>query len=646
MMLFPPQCRPFHPHLALPQLKAWMAALGHECKVADLNVRFYRYALSPEAQELTAANLASVVAIDRRKRLTGGKAVLFARRALALVRAGYVRENTPRAIEIFKSSEFYDLGKHAWACKVIEEALEFFSSAYGHTDFGFSRLRMKYGTASPGDILSAAKDRAENPFAGPLAAWADEEVGAFRPDAVCVTIPLDEQLIPAVTLARHLRRTWNGLLIAGGSMVTRLRRELEREGPLTGLFDHYVPFEGAPALSRLASLVGSPPAPEKVVEALAAVPDFDDLDLDAYFLPERMLPYMISTGCGYGKCAYCGHYRTYSKYSPGNPEGAALQLKTLSEKYRARRFYFVDEALEPAVGDRFASSAAAIGLDVRWMVFGRLHKGWNAGFIERMAKAGCRRLIFGLDGSTPRVQALMNKHTDLELASRILSRCDEHGIAVQVNFIVGFPGEREEEARKSLDYVKNNRQCLSGVGSNAAFTAFDLVKGAAWEKMDITPVVEPSKPFALYYAYHGAGSMGMDKAALAAQECQTEADAMLAASWRSPLLREFAFLYRCRHTSARGAAFTPFHTASAAPLCWFNHNIAELAGAIEKSRKGLKAVPQEYISHWWRIANECSIESVKTDNLYGYRPDPSFFSNVFELPVREVVVWPGVIDSG
>ena len=71
------------------------------------------------------------------------------------------------------------------------------------------------------------------------------------------------------------------------------------------------------------------------------------------------------------------------------------------------------------------------------MVFGRLHKHWTPDVARRFAEAGCRRLIFGLDSGSARIQKAMGKNTDLDHAAQVLGWCADAGIAIQINLIVG-----------------------------------------------------------------------------------------------------------------------------------------------------------------------------------------------------------------
>lgn len=637
LLFFPPQCRPFHAHLSLAVLKAEARRRGHECRVVDLNLRFYRHVLARATLLPIVERVAREVGeLDARPRLAGPDAVRLARLASALIRSQYVLDHVDAARTVLKSEEFYDYGRLQWAVRVLEDALELFSAAYGYTDIGLSQLRTRYATGSSADLWQGSGDPDENPFAGLLAGWAHEEIAAFRPDVIGISIGLDEQMLPSFTLARELRDSWPGTLVAGGSMVTRLRDELPRSERFGHLFDHYLPYESETALGDILDrMEGRPITPAVPFSEL--VPDFDDLDLDDYLLPERVLPYQSSRGCSYGRCHYCSHYKTYDRFVLGDPEKAVRHLAYLTERHDCHNYYFVDEEMMPRFGLDLADALARARLDIRWMVFGRLHQHWTAEVARRFAEAGCRRLIFGLDSGSARIQQAMGKRTDLEHAGRILGWCADAGIAVQVNLITGFPGETAEEAIESLDFVVRHREAFHTLGSNTAIANFALVRDSGWDQMPMMPVQQNDRDFAMYYPYRTLTGLRMSETPALADRLQREADRSLDASRRWPALREFAFLYRERY----GARAIPPKTTGAPRdshrVFWFSHDIRTLLQRLSKARDELPVAPMDHHSVWWRLSRHAEVTSTRSDGLYGYRVAPQYDDTGFQVALVDAV---------
>ena len=49
------------------------------------------------------------------------------------------------------------------------------------------------------------------------------------------------------------------------------------------------------------------------------LPDFDGLPLDRYFVPERIIPYLATRGCYWGRCTFCDHGQGYFDQYRGMP---------------------------------------------------------------------------------------------------------------------------------------------------------------------------------------------------------------------------------------------------------------------------------------------------------------------------------------
>lgn len=73
--------------------------------------------------------------------------------------------------------------------------------------------------------------------------------------------------------------------------------------------------------------------------------------------------------------------------------------------------------------------------------------------LRRLKETGCTTLGFGLESGTDRVLKLMNKGLRIKESERALQLCREHGFISMGYFVLGFPGETLEEARKTVDFA-------------------------------------------------------------------------------------------------------------------------------------------------------------------------------------------------
>jgi len=118
------------------------------------------------------------------------------------------------------------------------------------------------------------------------------------------------------------------------------------------------------------------------------------------------------------------------------------------------------------------------GLDIKWLTFVRLEREFrDVRFMQRLYDAGCRILMFGLESASQRVLNLMRKGTRVEHFRPILEACKEASIAVRYDFMVGFPGEAEEDVQWTFDFLHQNRDVIDTPFSSYSTAIFELRSG-------------------------------------------------------------------------------------------------------------------------------------------------------------------------
>ena len=72
--------------------------------------------------------------------------------------------------------------------------------------------------------------------------------------------------------------------------------------------------------------------PEIHTEKMASLPlpDFEGFPLDSYFVPVRILPYLATRGCYWGRCTFCDHGQGYfDQYRGLTAQQVVQQVKAL-----------------------------------------------------------------------------------------------------------------------------------------------------------------------------------------------------------------------------------------------------------------------------------------------------------------------------
>jgi len=157
-------------------------------------------------------------------------------------------------------------------------------------------------------------------------------------------------------------------------------------------------------------------------------------------------------GCPF-QCTYCaasGVWERRVRYrSPGN---VLEEMRMVHARYGVRRFGFKDDTFTI----RKERTAELCGLirehlpGITWSCKTRADC-VDEGLVKKMAKAGCTHVEIGLESGCPEVLEQVRKGETLEqiqAAGKVFRRA---GVPTLVNIIVGFPGERPDQMRQSLE---------------------------------------------------------------------------------------------------------------------------------------------------------------------------------------------------
>ena len=73
--------------------------------------------------------------------------------------------------------------------------------------------------------------------------------------------------------------------------------------------------------------------------------------------------------------------------------------------------------------------------------------------LEKMARAGCHTIQFGVESSDPGILESIEKGIAPERVKEVFSLCRKLGIRTLAHFIIGLPGETEETALATIDFA-------------------------------------------------------------------------------------------------------------------------------------------------------------------------------------------------
>ncbi|MFQ5458589.1 MAG: B12-binding domain-containing radical SAM protein [Myxococcota bacterium] len=163
--------------------------------------------------------------------------------------------------------------------------------------------------------------------------------------------------------------------------------------------------------------------------------------------------------CPFG-CAFCiigsSIYRGYDRrWRSMSVERTVAEIEHVVSTYGIRRFFFWDEVftMDPRRAHKVCDEIIARDLDIEWRCLTRIDL-LNPAMIEKMAKAGCRFIEFGIESGNQEARNEMNKTFTDEKAVQIVGLVREAGIRVNCDLIVGMPWETRESLEETIAMAK------------------------------------------------------------------------------------------------------------------------------------------------------------------------------------------------
>src|SRR5947209_12659321 len=494
MLLFPPEWVPTAPYLALPSLTAVLRQHGHEVVQKDVNIEMYDYFFSDTFLIWVMARMSMQLSRLGAKEMSAGltdreadqKALLEAKSAVDVME---LAARAMKAKQIVRGEEFYDAVKLESALNTFREVMQYISAAYYPASIVFYPMESNLGYR-PGvskEVFACLDDEQVNVYRDVCRQLVLPAVSREAPDVVGVSISTQMQLLAGLTFCKMIKEAFPHIHITvGGNIITRLQEEFPKhERFFTTVFDSAILYEGEHALLWLLEALAGEREMVKVPNLLyrdergvhvnsevytekttaLPLPDFDGFPLDSYFVPVRILPYLATRGCYWGRCTFCDHGQGYFDQYRGMPAHEVVrQIKALKEKYHAEHFLFADESYPPALFKKVVQLLVEQKVGIKWTTLIRFEETLQDPEIwKTAAQSGCCTLYYGMESANERVLNLMDKHVKQSVIENNLREAAKVGIWNHVMAFYGFPGETREEAEETRQFLLANKANINSV---------------------------------------------------------------------------------------------------------------------------------------------------------------------------------------
>lgn len=572
LLIFPPDWYPSEPYLSLPSLTAVLRQAGHTVIQKDINCEMWDWYFSEEFLKKVLRKVPQQ--LDRYRKLAKKRDLAEWEMDVQLALCDITRPRMEKLIgdveqakHIVRNETFYDIDKLEWAIQVFREVTSIISLVYAPARICMPPMEtdLSYKPYVSTEVMDAVHDEQVNVYRDVFEHLVKPVIQAEQPDVVGISIVLQQQMFSSMTFCALIKQHFPHIHITiGGNTVTRLRDVLPRS-PLFQYFDSAVVYEGETAFLQLVSAVGAKrsladvpntiykdetgihTSPTSYAEDLAMLPppDFGGLPLEKYFVPTRILPYLATRGCYWGRCEFCDHGEGYTAgYRSKKIQDVLADIKYLRDKYGAKHFHFTDESYPPALFRKLARGLIESKMDIVWTTHMRFEKSLLDEQVWRDARdSGCRYLHFGYESGVERVLQLMDKATTIEVMTKHLKLTAEAGIWNHCMGFFGFPGETKEEAWQSVRFLEQNKDHVHSLG----FGTFDLGRhnpvAKHPEKWGVTAYKNPEWDLALDYYYTVKNGMSIEEAERVFEEFERNHHP----GWDLRLyIREYIFLYISR----------------------------------------------------------------------------------------------------
>lgn len=177
---------------------------------------------------------------------------------------------------------------------------------------------------------------------------------------------------------------------------------------------------------------------------------------------KRWATIFTSRGCPF-QCSFCaGHLVMSRTWRPRSVENVIEEMEYLIKKYQIQHFDIEDDnfTLDKKRAKAICRQIIKKGWKIEWSTPNGIRADRvDENLIKTMKRAGCVRTIVAPEsGNQWVVNNLMNKKLNLEKVKQVVRWCKKYKLKVDAFFIIGMPGEKEEQVKDTIKYARKLRR--------------------------------------------------------------------------------------------------------------------------------------------------------------------------------------------
>ncbi len=165
---------------------------------------------------------------------------------------------------------------------------------------------------------------------------------------------------------------------------------------------------------------------------------------------KNFTPMITSRGCPF-RCIFCEQGGL--KFRPRTPDNVGDEIEECYHVYKVREFDFFDSSFTVQKQRVIDICEEILRRDVKvyWAIRSRVDL-VNEPMLKALARAGCKRIYYGIESGDAQVLKTLRKETNLELIREVMAYTRKYKIDTFGYFLVGSPGETPETIKKTIDF--------------------------------------------------------------------------------------------------------------------------------------------------------------------------------------------------
>jgi len=219
----------------------------------------------------------------------------------------------------------------------------------------------------------------------------------------------------------------------------------------------------------------------------SAVPDFSGLELRYY----PNLASYTSRSCPFN-CTFCSEKVFWGRFRKKKAARIVEELTRLSGQYKTQLFLMADSLLNPVVKE-LSGAIIDEGLSFYWDGYLRADPSvCNTDNTMQWRRGGFYRARLGLESGSPHILEAMGKKITPAQIREAVSALAQAGIKTTTYWVIGYPGETEEDFQQTLDLVEEMKDDLYEADCNPfAYFLTGQVESDRWAEKNRSRLLYP-----------------------------------------------------------------------------------------------------------------------------------------------------------